>query len=70
MRFHGSKLVTLVLLANSALLASGACRAEAPPAGWGNWTQWGDLGTGRYQNPVLPADYSDLDVIRKGETCN
>ena len=61
MRFHRSKLVIL------ALLASGACRAEAPPAGWGNWTQWGDLGTGRYQNPVLPADYSDLDVIRKGD---
>ena len=25
---------------------------------------WGDLGNGRYANPVLNADYSDPDVIR------
>jgi beta-xylosidase len=62
MKFRTSKLITLV----ACLLAAGACRADAP-AGWGNWKQWGDLGNGRYQNPVLPADYSDLDVIRKGD---
>jgi beta-xylosidase len=28
---------------------------------------WGDQGNGRYVNPVLPADYSDLDVTKVGE---
>ncbi|TWI78337.1 beta-xylosidase [Lacibacter cauensis] len=30
------------------------------------YKQWGDLGNGTYANPVLPADFSDLDVIRVG----
>lgn len=29
--------------------------------------KWGDLGNGTYRNPVLPADYSDPDVIRVGK---
>jgi beta-xylosidase len=33
---------------------------------WGKWTRWGDQGDGTYRNPVLPADYSDLDCIRVG----
>ena len=28
--------------------------------------KWGDQGDGTYVNPVLPADYSDLDAIRVG----
>jgi len=28
---------------------------------------WGDQGDGTYRNPLLPADYSDPDVIRVGE---
>jgi len=28
---------------------------------------WGDQGDGTYTNPVLPADYSDPDVIRVGD---
>ena len=28
---------------------------------------WGDLGDGRYRNPILKADYSDPDVIRVGD---
>lgn len=28
---------------------------------------WGDQGDGTYRNPILPADYSDPDVIRVGE---
>ena len=28
---------------------------------------WGDLGNGSYANPVIPADFSDLDVIRVGD---
>jgi beta-xylosidase len=54
-----------VLLAGAIVLAS-PCRA-GEEAGWGQWTQWGDLGNGRYRNPVLPADYSDLDAIRVGD---
>jgi beta-xylosidase len=54
-----------VLLAGAIVLA-GPCRA-GEEAGWGNWTQWGDLGNGRYRNPVLPADYSDLDALRVGD---
>ena len=29
--------------------------------------RWGDQGDGSYINPVLPADYSDIDVIRAGD---
>lgn len=29
--------------------------------------KWGDQGNGTYVNPVLPADYSDLDAIRVGD---
>ena len=39
--------------------------AELPPK-WGNWQTWGDQVDGIYRNPVLPADYSDLDCIRVG----
>jgi beta-xylosidase len=28
---------------------------------------WGDQGDGTYKNPILPADYSDPDVIRVGD---
>ena len=28
---------------------------------------WGDQGDGTFVNPILPADYSDIDVIRVGE---
>jgi beta-xylosidase len=31
---------------------------------WGNWQHWGAQPGGIYVNPVLPADYSDLDCIR------
>ena len=34
---------------------------------WGDWQQWGELTDGTYQNPVIPADYSDLDCIRVGD---
>ncbi|MGH8853683.1 MAG: family 43 glycosylhydrolase [Telluria sp.] len=50
-------------------LAAKLPRAQAqvqPAAAWGTWEQWGDLGNGRYRNPVLPADYSDLDITRVG----
>ncbi|MFV8326224.1 hypothetical protein [Flavobacterium sp. ZS1P14] len=33
---------------------------------WGDWQTWGDQNDGTYKNPILPADYSDLDCIRVG----
>ena len=40
--------------------------ADATPGTWGDWPRWGDQRDGTYRNPVLPADYSDLDCIRVG----
>ena len=34
---------------------------------WGDWTTWGEQPDGTYMNPVIPADYSDLDCIRVGK---
>ena len=43
-------------------------RSAAPVfAGTHNQGSWGDNGDGTYNNPILPADYSDPDVIRVGE---
>lgn len=33
---------------------------------WGDWKTWGDQGNGTYRNPVVPADFSDIDCIRVG----
>ena len=33
---------------------------------WGDWQTWGEQMDGTYRNPVIPADYSDLDCIRVG----
>ncbi|MGC4235808.1 MAG: glycoside hydrolase 43 family protein [Niabella sp.] len=41
------------------------CQRDSLPE-WGYWSNWGDQGTGIYHNPILPADYSDLDCIRIG----
>ena len=53
-----SGLCALVLL-GAAVAGPGWCGDTE-----GRGTQWGDLGNGSYRNPVLPADYSDLDAIR------
>ena len=45
-----------------ALLAILASPSHAAPQAW-----TADLGDGRYQNPILHADYSDPDVIRVGD---
>lgn len=34
---------------------------------WGTWQTWGEQADGTYRNPVVPADYSDLDCIRVGD---
>ena len=33
---------------------------------WGDWQVWGEE-DGMYHNPIVPADYSDLDCIRVGD---
>ena len=46
-----------------------------PVVTWGDWQQWGELDNSQftihnsqyYRNPVIPADYSDLDCIRVGD---
>jgi beta-xylosidase len=58
LRIAGIALLPLVL-AGCQSAATGA-EAAAP------WVA--DLGNGRYQNPVLHADYSDPDAIRVGDT--
>ena len=35
---------------------------------WGIWPTWGDQHDGTYRNPVIPADYSDIDCIRVEDT--
>ncbi len=37
------------------------------PQSWGNWRFWGEQPDGTYRNPVIPADYSDIDCIRVGD---
>ena len=34
---------------------------------WGDWQAWGEQADNTYRNPLIPADYSDLDCIRVGE---
>lgn len=58
--------LALVLLLAAGLLPARAVD-NAMPSTWGGWPCWGDQGDGvNYRNPVLPADYSDLDCIRVG----
>lgn len=59
----------LLAVVGGAIMLLGASPVHYPaPAAWGQWTQWGDQGDGTYRNPVAPADYSDIDAIRVGDT--
>ncbi len=49
------------------LLSFASAQTVDPPSKWGDWPRWGDQGDGTYRNPILPADYSDIDCIRVGE---
>jgi len=63
--FPSRRLAALLL----PLLAVAGCQstpATQTPAGNAPWVA--DLGDGRYQNPVLHADYSDPDAVRVGDT--
>ena len=56
--------VAVLLAALCAALCANQA-ADQPPK-WGEWPKWGDQGDGSYRNPVIPADYSDIDCIRVG----
>ncbi len=56
---HSTRLGAVLLLS---LMAS-ACHTTTIQQPW-----VADLGNGRYQNPILNADYSDPDAIRVGDT--
>ena len=46
--------------------AAGAASTPAPDADASTHGAWGDQGDGTYVNPILPADFSDIDAIRVG----
>ena len=60
------KAASFAVLASLALCAGLTAGAQEKRE-WGKWDRWGDLGNGTYLNPVIPADYSDLDCIRVGD---
>lgn len=41
-------------------------RIQTEPEKWGESPLWGDQGDGTYRNPVIPADFPDIDCIRVG----
>jgi beta-xylosidase len=53
----------LVLFATAVAACGQGIAAVQPTHG-----EWGDQGNGSYANPVLPADFSDLDAIAVGNT--
>ncbi|WP_282456188.1 family 43 glycosylhydrolase [Chitinophaga sedimenti] len=55
------------LLMIAVLVAAGGLKGHAQQeVRWGDWKTWGDQGNGTYRNPVVPADFSDIDCIRVG----
>ncbi len=62
----------LILFATGAVRASAQAAAVAtepsPASDVPTQGEWGDQGDGTYANPVLPADFSDLDAIAVGDT--
>ncbi|MBQ8592864.1 MAG: glycoside hydrolase 43 family protein [Bacteroidaceae bacterium] len=55
------KAVLLILIS---CLLGGNLKAQRV---WGEWTTWGEQPDGTFLNPVIPADYSDIDCIKVGE---
>ena len=53
-------IIILCTLLNIGIHAQDAVR-------WGDWQTWGEQTGGTFRNPVIPADYSDLDCIRVGD---
>lgn len=50
------------------LVAGLTAHGQLPAAELPTQGEWGDQGNGTYANPVLPADFSDLDVTAVGKT--
>jgi beta-xylosidase len=48
------------------MISLNCAQAQETSRRWGEWQRWGDQGDGTYLNPVLPADFSDIDCIRVG----
>lgn len=55
-----------VLLVGLSILLALPASTQAQSAVVPTHGEWGDQGDGTYANPVLPADFSDLDAIRVG----
>ncbi|HYO09498.1 MAG TPA: glycoside hydrolase 43 family protein [Tepidisphaeraceae bacterium] len=55
------------LIATCAAVLISLSAAATAVADVGNIGPWGDQGDGTYKNPILPADYSDIDAIRVGD---
>jgi beta-xylosidase len=53
--------------AATTILAAGGASAQPSPRPVRLKGLWGDQGDGRFVNPILPADYSDIDVIQAGD---
>jgi beta-xylosidase len=62
----GFKITINFLLFIFLFISTSLCQPKDTSRKWGQWYTWGDLGNGTYINPVLPADYSDIDCIRVG----
>jgi beta-xylosidase len=58
--------VPLAMAMATVLLVCAALLASSTPKPDQIRTAWGDQSDGTFVNPVLPADYSDIDVIRVG----
>ena len=55
-------------MVNSRLITIGlSLFATVAFAGAGRAAPWGDQGDGTFRNPILPADYSDIDAIGVGQ---
>ena len=64
MGFRSYKIPGLVtVLISCTVTGWGMPRYSNEPSGG----RWGDQGDGSYCNPILPADYSDIDAIRVGD---
>lgn len=57
----------LLLLLSTVLFLYITNLSAQKPTQWGAWEKWGEQPDGMYYNPVLPADFSDLDCILVGK---
>ena len=53
----------LTLLGAACIGLSATAQRPFTPAIWGDWQTWGQQTEASYLNPVLPADFSDIDCI-------